>query len=90
MPDAEYQFVVGQQFWTLLEIEVGGEVKLNAAPFSPLHKRILPIRKLTGLGTLKRDPIALKLRTSVEAIQAAAAPIRVGVIGVRGKLQQDL
>ena len=87
--EAEDEFVVLEYLRMLFEVEVGGVVEGEAVLLGPLHEGVFPVRVLARLRALEGDAVALQVSPPVVGVEAATAPVVVGVVGVGRELEQN-
>ena len=86
----EHQLVGLEDFRVRLEVTIGGVLENVSVRLGPLDKGLLPARKLRSRRTLEGHSVPLISPATIEGIKAKTSPVVVGVVGVGGKLQEDL
>ena len=90
MADAEHEARRFEELRTRLEIAVGRVLQDEAVALGPFDEGLFPIAELTQGRALFGNPMALVAGASVIGVEAETAPVVIGVIRVRGELQQRL
>jgi hypothetical protein len=70
----------------MFEIAVDCIIKNKPSFLGPFDEGIFPGTKLANHGSFKTNPSPLYFKLAIIGIKAVTAPVAIGVIGVRGKL----
>ena len=91
VPDAEHELVVLEQFGAEFEVGVDGSSRGRSRSSRPTATNGSSQRRNCELsGPVERHAAALDLVLAVVGVEAVAAPVRVGVVGVGRELKEDL
>ena len=84
VPYAQHEPVVVQQFGMPFEVGIGAVVERVASAFRPLDKVAFPAVEQPGQRTVEGDAMPLQAAAAVVAVEAVAAPVVVGTVGIGG------
>ena len=89
MSETQYQLIVLENLGVEFEVTVDGVLQLVTIGLRPSNKRRFPFFELRSQWPIERHAVTLKTIAVMVRIQAVAAPVGIGVVGVGGELQQD-
>mgnify|MGYP006079897127 FL=1 len=87
--DADDESAVFEDVGVEFEITVGGEGERDIVFLGPGNEHLFPFSELAGGRTVEGDAVSLIFAEAVEGVEAEAAPVVVGVVGVGGELEKD-
>lgn len=87
--DADDESAVFEDVGVEFEITVGGEGERDIVFLGPGNEHLFPFSELAGGRTVEGDAVSLIFTEAVEGVEAEAAPVVVGVVGVGGELEKD-
>ena len=76
---------VGVEF----EITVGGVSERDPVVLGPGHEHLFPLTEKAGGRAVEGDAVSLVFAEAIVGVEAEAAPVIVGVVGVGGEFEQD-
>ena len=82
VPDAEDELVRLEELGMELEVAVGAVVERVPVALGPGDERQLPLAELPFQRPVEGDAVSLEIGPAVVGVEAAAAPVVVGVVGV--------
>ncbi len=89
VPHAEHEAVVVQQLGVAFEIGVGAVVEDVSGGLRPFDEVPLPAVEEPGQRPAEGDAMPLQAAAAVVGVEAVPAPVVVGVVGIRGQLEED-
>ena len=89
VPHAEHEPVVVQQLGMPFEVGIGAVVERVSGALRPLDEVALPAVEQPGQRPVEGDAMPLQAAAAVIAVEAVAAPVVVGVVGIGRQLQED-
>jgi len=87
--NADDELAIFEDLGVEFEIAVGGVSEWDPVVLGPGHEDLFPLTKKAGGRAVEGDAVSLVFAEAAVGVEAEAAPVVVGVVGVGGEFEQD-